>query len=127
MDVFNVLRSDDLKANGSRTATFEGEPYGSGASFFLVDNDPGQGPGLHRHPYSETWIVLAGEAVITANGQEIPATEGDIVVVDAETPHKFRNTGAGRLRIMCIHASPRFIQEWLPEPAAVGASNSPPF
>ena len=122
--MFTVLRTDDLKATSSRTATFEGEAYGSGVSFFLVDNDPGEGPELHRHPYTETWVVLAGEAIITADGEEIPAKVGNIVVVDAETPHKFRNTGAGRLRIMCIHASPRFIQEWLPEPTSVGASQS---
>jgi mannose-6-phosphate isomerase-like protein (cupin superfamily) len=119
--MFTVLRTDDLKANGSRTATFEGDSHGSGVSFFFVDNDPGQGPGLHRHPYDETWVVLTGEAVITADGQEIPAKEGDVVVVSAETPHKFVNTGTDRLQIMCIHASPRFIQEWLPEPAVIGS------
>jgi quercetin dioxygenase-like cupin family protein len=42
-------------------ATFEGESHGSGVSFFLVNNEPGQGPDLHRHPYSETWIVRAEE------------------------------------------------------------------
>ncbi len=41
----------------TRTAKFEGENYGAGASFFYVDNDPGQGTGLHWHPYSETWVV----------------------------------------------------------------------
>ena len=120
--MFKVLTTDDLKANGSRTATFEGEAHSAGTSFFLVDNDPGQGPGLHRHPYSETWVVLAGEAVITADGEDIPAKEGDVVVVAAETPHKFRNTGTDRLLIMCIHASPHFIQKWLPEPVAVAST-----
>jgi mannose-6-phosphate isomerase-like protein (cupin superfamily) len=33
------------------------------------------------------------------------------VVVGAETPHKFKNTGAGPLEVVCIHASPRMIQE----------------
>lgn len=36
---------------------------------------------------------------------------GDIVVVGPETPHKFKNTGSGRLDLVCIHASPRIIQE----------------
>jgi len=95
----------------SRTARFEGESFGAGVSFFLVDNDPGQGPGLHKHPYSETWVVLSGEAVITADGQQVEARKGDIVVVGSETPHKFRNSGAGPLEIVCVHASPRFIQD----------------
>src|SRR6185503_19088733 len=37
----------------NRTAKYEGEPYGSNTSFFLVDTEPGQGPGLHLHPYPE--------------------------------------------------------------------------
>jgi mannose-6-phosphate isomerase-like protein (cupin superfamily) len=111
--MFKVVHTRDLTAKGSRTARFEGEPHGAGVSFFLVDNDPGQGPGLHRHPYDETWVVLSGQAMITADGVEIEARKGDIVVVGAETPHKFRNTGTDRLEVMCIHASPRMIQEWL--------------
>ncbi len=78
----------------------------SGASFFLVNNEPGAGPHLHRHPYSETWIVLSGKARITADGEDIQAGSGDIVVVSPETPHKFKNIGADRLDIICIHASP---------------------
>ena len=113
--MFKAVHTRDLTAQGSRTAKFEGEPYGAGISFFLVNNDPGQGPGLHRHPYDETWIVLSGEALITADGVEIEARKGDIVVVGAETPHKFRNTGTDRLEVMCIHAAPRMIQEWLDE------------
>jgi hypothetical protein len=56
--------------------TFEGEPYGSGVSFFLVDNEPGEGPDLHKHPYSETWIVRSGKARITADGEDIEAGPG---------------------------------------------------
>jgi mannose-6-phosphate isomerase-like protein (cupin superfamily) len=91
--------------------TFEGDSHGSGVSFFLVDNQPGAGPDLHRHPYSETWIVRSGSVRFTADGMEIDAGPGDIVVVGAETPHKFKNVGTGRLEIVCIHASPRMIQE----------------
>jgi mannose-6-phosphate isomerase-like protein (cupin superfamily) len=49
----------------------------------------------------------------TADGQDIEAGPGDIAVVTAETPHKFKNIGAERLDIVCIHASPRIIQEEL--------------
>ncbi len=74
---------------------------------------------MHRHPYAETWIVLSGESVITANGVDIDAREGDIVVVEPKTPHKFHNVGSGRLKIMCIHDSPQFVQEWLEEDCSV--------
>lgn len=110
-----IIRSGELEPSPGGTITFEGEPYGSGVSFFLVDNVPGAGPGLHRHPYSETWIVRRGNARFVAGGEEVDAQAGDIVVVGAETPHKFTNVGSDRLEVVCIHASPRMIQEDLEE------------
>jgi len=112
---YRVIRSGELPPSPWGTVKFEGEPYGGGVSFFLVNNEPGMGPDLHRHPYSETWIVRSGKARITAQGEDIEASPGDIVVVGPETPHKFKNIGAGRLEIICIHASPRIIQEELAE------------
>jgi mannose-6-phosphate isomerase-like protein (cupin superfamily) len=106
-----VIRSGELPPSPGGTVTFEGEAHGSGVSFFLVNNTPGAGPDLHRHPYSETWIVRSGRARFTADGEEIEASAGDIVVVGPETPHKFKNVGDDRLDIVCIHASPRMIQE----------------
>ena len=112
-----MIRSGDLPASPGGTITFQGEGYGSGVSFFHVHNQPGEGPDLHRHPYSETWIVRAGKARFTADGQDLEAGPGDILVVGAETRHKFKNIGDGRLEIVCIHASPVMIQEELEEEA----------
>ena len=109
----NVIRAGELEPSPGGTVTFEGEPYGSGVSFFLVNNEPGKGPDLHKHPYSETWIVRAGRGLFTADGREIEAGPGDILVVGPETPHKFKNLGPGRLDVVCIHASPQMIQESL--------------
>lgn len=111
--MFTIARERDLTPAGSRTATFQGSDHGAGISFFHVRNDPGQGPRLHTHPYTETWVVLAGEALIIAGDERIDARPGDIVTVEAGVPHAFRNTGAGTLEIMCIHDSPRFRTTWL--------------
>ena len=108
-----VIREGEIGRSPGGTLTFEGEPHGSGVSFFLVYNEPGAGPDLHRHPYSETWIVRSGAARFTADGEDIDAGAGDILVVGPNTPHKFKNAGSGRLDIVCIHASPRMIQEEL--------------
>lgn len=48
--MYHVIRGDELPPSRNRTVQFEGEPYGAGISFFLVDNEPGEGPGLHLHP-----------------------------------------------------------------------------
>lgn len=110
---YHVIHPAEPRPGQSRTVRFEGEPYGSGVSFFLIDNEPGQGPGLHVHPYPETWIVRKGEAEFTMGKQTTRAGAGDIVVVGPQTPHGFKNVGTGRLEIVCIHASSRFIQEWV--------------
>lgn len=110
-----VIQSGEIQRSPGGTLTFEGETYGSAISFFLVNNEPGAGPDLHRHPYSETWIVRAGEARISVDGTDVEVRPGDIIVVSPETPHKFKNIGADRLDIICIHASPRIIQEDLEE------------
>jgi len=106
-----VIPADELRVAASRTLRFEGKDHGSGVSFFLVTNDPGQGPDVHRHPYSETWTVLEGEATIRIGGESVVAHAGDTAVVGPDTWHGFTNTGDGVLRIMCIHASPTMIQE----------------
>ena len=113
--MYRVIRSGELQPSPGGTIKFEGKSHGSVISCFLVNNEPGAGPNLHRHPYSETWIIRAGKARITADGKDIEAGPGDIVVVSAETPHKFKNIGNDRLDIICIHASPRMIQEELKE------------
>jgi len=113
--MYRVIRSGEIPPSPGGTIRFEGEPYGSGVSFFWVNNEPGAGPDLHRHPYSETWIVHRGKARIAADGDAVEVGPGDIIVASAETPHEFKNIGAERLEIICIHASPRIIQEELEE------------
>jgi mannose-6-phosphate isomerase-like protein (cupin superfamily) len=109
--MYRVVRSGELRPSPGGTITFQGEPYGSGVSFFLVNNLPGKGPVLHRHPYSETWIVRSGRALFTAGAEELEAGPGDIVVVTEQTPHKFKNIGSERLDMICIHDAPRMEQE----------------
>ena len=106
-----VIRSGEIEPRPGGTVQFEGEAHGSEVSFFLVNNEPGAGPNLHKHPYSETWIVRSGQARFTAGDAEVEAGPGDIVVVTSETPHKFKNIGTGRLEVVCIHAASRMVQD----------------
>jgi hypothetical protein len=47
---------------------------GVGASIIFVDAPPGRGPGLHKHPYEEIFIILEGR------GAETPHSSGAIVL-----------------------------------------------
>ena len=111
-DRYRVIPPAEQHRSSRGTVALEGEPYGSGVSLFLIDYvKPGEGPKLHKHPYAETWIVREGRARFTVADATIEAMPGDVVVCAPETPHKFENSGPGRLDIICIHPSPRFIQE----------------
>jgi mannose-6-phosphate isomerase-like protein (cupin superfamily) len=111
--VAHILDISDLP-HGETAYAFQGHHHGdTNVSFFLVDAPPGSGPKLHRHPYEEVFVVQEGRVTFTAGDDVIEASGGQVVVVEAGVPHKFVNSGAGRLRQIDIHASDRFITEWL--------------
>jgi mannose-6-phosphate isomerase-like protein (cupin superfamily) len=107
--MFHILHRQDQRKGTTAAVEFEGEPYGAGPSFFLGNLPTGKGPGLHKHPYSETCSVLSGQAAVVVDGEEIVACAGDIVVIDSATPHGFTAIGDQRLEMACIDTSDRFI------------------
>jgi mannose-6-phosphate isomerase-like protein (cupin superfamily) len=110
--MLTIVRREPMSPT-TRTVQFEGGPLGAGVSFFLVDNDPGQGPDLHTHPYPEIFTIVSGRALITAGEEQFQADRDQIAIVGADTPHGFTNLGPGRLEIVCIHASPAMVTTWL--------------
>jgi mannose-6-phosphate isomerase-like protein (cupin superfamily) len=92
---------------------FQGYHYDASVSFIVVEASPGSGPKLHKHPYEEVFVVQEGNATFTAGEEVIEVSGGQVMVVPAGVAHKFVNTGAGRLRQVDIHASGRYVTEWL--------------
>jgi quercetin dioxygenase-like cupin family protein len=107
--MFRILHRSEQQKGAIAAVEFEGGPYDAGVSFFVGDLEPGQGPGMHSHPYSETCIVHSGRAKAFIDGQLVVAGPGDIIVINAGTPHRFIAIGDERLVAICIHASDRFI------------------
>jgi quercetin dioxygenase-like cupin family protein len=89
---------------------FVGEKEGAPFSAYIVDAKPGQGPPLHTHPYIEVAFTLEGRATITVGDETREVNAGGIVVIPANTPHRFVNSGTTVLRQIDVHASPKFIQ-----------------
>lgn len=82
-------------------------------SLFLVDDRPGAGPLLHRHPYPELFIVHAGQADFEIDETRLTSRAGDILIAPATTAHRFTNTGGEQLRLTAIHTAPDMATEWL--------------
>ncbi|MCG2840629.1 cupin domain-containing protein [Sandaracinobacter sp. RS1-74] len=109
----HIIRAAETSKAPNRTWKFEGEHFGAGISFFAVDLDRGQGPGLHIHPYAETWLVLSGMVDFEVQDESLFACTGDVVIVPAHTPHRFTNSGDQPLTMVCIHDHERVIQHFL--------------
>lgn len=110
-----LVAAADIRIGSGRSRKFVGAEHGADVSYFYVENQPGEGPGLHWHPYSETWVVLEGTARITIGDDDLVASAGDTATGPAHTPHGFVNIGDGVLKIIGIHASPTIIQTFLDE------------
>jgi mannose-6-phosphate isomerase-like protein (cupin superfamily) len=82
----------------------------------LVHSRPGVGPKLHRHPYSEVFIVESGQATFRIGDATIVVEGGHVVVSPPGEAHGFTNTGTGELRLTAIHGASRFDTEWLAGP-----------
>jgi quercetin dioxygenase-like cupin family protein len=104
----------ELTPDGSKTAQFVGAEHGSQSSFYVSRNDPGAGPDLHHHPYSETFVVIEGAVRFTVGEQVLDASAGDVVVVPPQTAHGFTNVGEGPMLSVNIHAAASMAQVDLP-------------
>jgi quercetin dioxygenase-like cupin family protein len=105
------VRKEDLPFRGS-SHRFVGADHGDvGVSVYLVNAEPGRGPGPHRHPYDEIQFVQSGRGLWNVDGTEFEAGAGDILVVKAGEVHSFRCIGDEPLVQLDIHVSPQFIQE----------------
>lgn len=98
----DVVRAESLPDSGN-SYRFDGAAHDAPVSFFLLHTKPGEGPGPHRHPYAETFIVEEGQVTFTVGDETIEARAGDIVVAPANTPHAFVNSGSEVLRSVNIH------------------------
>lgn len=105
-----ITRIADVTPDGASTTKYEGYRHGGDASFYISRNDPGTGPGLHTHPYAETFIIQDGNVRFTIGDHTIDARAGDVVVAPADTPHGFTCLGPGPMLSVNIHPVPRMAQ-----------------
>ncbi len=110
---YTIVNRDTLPHEGD-IYDFKGfQHQDTNVSFIWVDMPPGGRVRLHQHPYKEIFIIQEGSATFTVGLDDLEAHAGQIIIVAADTPHKFANTGGQRLRQVDIHVSPKFITRWL--------------
>lgn len=107
-------RADAATDDEDWNESIEGESIGSQVSVIMVySSQDGRGPRLHRHPYTETFVIRHGRALFTVGDEQLEASGGQILVVPAFTPHKFAVIGPVPFVSTNIHANATFETEWL--------------
>ena len=113
MDGFVIDRADGRADGEDWTENYEELPGDASISIILESTTKaGVGPRLHQHPYAETFIIRRGWATFTIGSEELQGHAGQVLVVPADTPHKF-TTGSDGYEGVHIHANYRFVTEWL--------------
>jgi quercetin dioxygenase-like cupin family protein len=111
MNAFAIDRSDGRLDGEDWTENYEELPGGANISIILeATSKAGVGPRLHKHPYAETFIIRRGWATFTVGSEEFRGHAGQVLVVPAETPHKF-STGPDGYEGVHIHAGVRFVTQ----------------
>lgn len=110
-----ILNRTDLPYDGNTYEFIGSQHQGTDVSFIWVDMPPGGFVRLHKHPYKEIFIIQDGVATFTVGSETIEAQAGQIIIVPAETPHKFRNLSNRQLKQVDIHLNKQFITDWLEE------------
>lgn len=79
-------------------------------SVYVTEFDRGEGTPLHLHPYPEVFLVERNTALFTAGEEEITISEGNFVIVPAETPHRYVGASDEPVRVVSVHPSPKVVQ-----------------
>ena len=64
--------------------------------------EPGGHTPRHFHPYEHEIYVLQGEGAILDGDKERPLRPGDVVLVNPDDVHQFRNTGSTPFKMLCL-------------------------
>jgi transcriptional regulator with XRE-family HTH domain len=62
-------------------------------------------PPIHEPGSRETVVVLAGDLVLTVDGEAYPLGAGDSATFDADLPHNFHNPGTTTAEILAVIAA----------------------
>ncbi|UCF09045.1 MAG: cupin domain-containing protein [Thermoplasmata archaeon] len=57
---------------------------------------------LHSHEWEHEVFVLEGEGVVLGAQGEGPIKNGDVIFMPSNEQHQFKNSGAGKLRFLCL-------------------------
>ena len=67
----------------------------------------------HTHSTVEQVVIIEGEGLAELNGEQVPVKPYDTTVIPAGEPHRFINSGAGRMSILWIYGGSTVMRTFL--------------
>ena len=67
-----------------------GADTGGAYELFELQGPRDSGPPVHAHPWSESYVMVEGEAEITVGDKKMRATPGCFISIPAETLHTYK-------------------------------------
>ena len=77
-----------------------------GVAELAPDGTVGNRP--HRHAPAEVYYVIAGEGVVTIDGERTPVRAGSAVFIPGDAEHSLANTGTSTMRLLYTFAVDSF-------------------
>jgi len=74
----------------------------------IFEENASTGDELYSHPGEEGGVVLQGTMEVTVGTEIYVLEEGDSIYFNAETPHRYRNIGSGKLTGVWAITPPSF-------------------
>tara|TARA_Y100000588_G_C13786228_1_gene724637 strand:+ start:271 stop:651 length:381 start_codon:yes stop_codon:yes gene_type:complete len=79
-------------------------------NFDIWELAPGVSEGTHVHEkesaLEEIYYFMEGEGVMWIDGEDVPITEGDVILAPEGSDHGFRNTGSSPLKLVILWGKP---------------------
>lgn len=92
------------RGSGISTLPFFGEWSGARQmSTGMTVFPPGGGVVMHSHNVEECVTVIEGEGTAVIDGQEFAVRTWSTTWIPAGVPHRFHNSGSGRMRILWVY------------------------
>ena len=80
--------------------------------FEMAPETNGAGPHFHKQ-HVDSFYVLDGELELTVAGQVVNARPGDLVHVEPDVVHSFRNASGERVRFLNLHTPGMRFDEYI--------------
>lgn len=92
----------------------------------MFEVEPGGFTPYHSHSWEHENFIVEGEGVLTTEDGEVPFKAGDILYVEPNFTHNYKNTGDKILKFLCIipHDKPQKEKKETVNPFASGVATN---